>query len=101
MLFKTPAEPTKIKKITYLFLYLILGAILSFLIHAFIEINYLRWAESKNTIVVFAGGCALPVWLQAVIFLAGLIGGYYPGRFWWRKLYVERVWEKHFADRSG
>ena len=94
MLFGVPGKPTKIKKIIYLFASTILGLVLSFIVHALIEINYLSWAAKHGYIVVSFGSCFLPPWFQAVIWILGAAGGFLMGKFWWRKLYVERVWMK-------
>ena len=94
MFLNTVGEPTKIKKIVYLILSVILGVFLSFIVHAIIEINYLSFAETKKIYVIFYGGCALPYFVQAIILLIGIFGGYFMGKFWWRKIYIERFWEK-------
>lgn len=94
MIFKAPGQPTKTKKIIYLIASTILGILLSFIAHIIIEINYLKWASNHNLIVSFYNGCALSPAFQIGLFLVGVIGGFFLGRFWWRKIYIERVWEK-------
>ena len=94
MFFNNPKNPTKLKKIIYLLASTVLGVLLSFIVHAFIEMSYLRWAYNHNYAVTFFGGCALPPVLQTALWLAGIIGGFFLGRFWWQKVYVERVWAK-------
>ncbi len=94
MFFKNPGKPTKIKKIAYLAAAIILGLLLSFLLHAFIEIKYLAWAQNQSLAVKYYGGCFLPPWLQITLWVLGLVGGYFLGRWWWQKLYIERVWAK-------
>ena len=84
----------KFKKAVYLLSTTILGIILSFIAHAFIEIGYLNWAESHGLTVSFYNGCALLPILQITLFLFGAVGGFFLGRFWWRKIYVERAWKK-------
>lgn len=93
-MFKTAGEPTKFKKVVYLIASTVLGLLLSLWAHAFIEMSYLSWAGSQGRLVAFYGGCALHPALQIVIWLLGAIGGFYLGRFWWRKVYIERVWAK-------
>jgi len=73
------------KKIIYLGLATILGLLLSFILHAGIESIYLKYAKN----ITWHHGCALPYWLQIGLVLAGLIGGYFLGRFWWRLVYIE------------
>lgn len=95
MFFCPPGEPTKFKKAVYLIAATILGLLLSFLVHALIEINYLKVAADQNIVIAFSGGCALPSWLNISLWILGALGGFFLGRFWWRKLYVERVWAKN------
>ncbi|MFH1822170.1 MAG: hypothetical protein ABH830_00545 [Patescibacteria group bacterium] len=94
MFFNHPGKPTKLKKAAYLTAAIILGLLLSLIAHALIEINYLGRAFTQGQAVTFYGGCALPFWLQYALWIAGAIGGYFLGRFWWQKLYIEKVWEK-------
>jgi len=98
MYFNAPGNPSKVKKLVYLSAFVFLGLILSFVAHGIIEMAYLRWADSRQLLVPFYGGCALPPLLQTIIWLAGGAGGYFLGRFGWRKIYVERVREKVKAN---
>ncbi len=99
MFFKAPGKPTKLKKAVYLLASIILGLLLSVILHALIEVNYIIWAIKHNYIMSFYGGCTLPPILQATILLAGLVGGYLLGLFWWDKVYVKRVWFRHLKRR--
>jgi hypothetical protein len=92
MFFNEPGNPSKFKKAVYLFATTIMGILLSFVIHAFIEINYLSWVENQGYAPVFYGHCALHPALQAGLLILGAVGGFFLGRFWWRKIYIERVW---------
>jgi H+/Cl- antiporter ClcA len=94
MIFGPPGKPTKLKKVIYLISSTILGLFLSYLAHAFIEINYLNWMDNRGEAVSFYGACALWPPLQIGLWLFGALGGFFLGRFWWRKLYVERFWLK-------
>ena len=87
---------SKIKKAVYLLSTMFLGLLLSFLVHAAIEINYLNWLASHGRAATFYGGCVLPPLLQAALWLAGIIGGCYLGQYWWRKVYIEHFWAKFF-----
>lgn len=95
MLFGSPGKATALKKIIYITASIFLGLILSFIAHAFIELRYLSWAASQNILVTFYGGCALSPQVRITLLLIGVIGGFYLGRLWWRKLYVERTWAKN------
>lgn len=92
MFFNKPGKPTELKKAVYLTASIILGLLLSFLAHVFIEVKYLALADSRGLAVNFYYGCALPLWLQALLWFLGAIGGYFLGAWWWRKLYIERAW---------
>lgn len=94
MFFNAPAQPTKLKHAVYLAAATVLGLLLSFLAHAFIEMEYLSWMAAQHKVVTFYGSCALPPALQAALWLAGAVGGFFLGRFWWRKVYIERAWAK-------
>lgn len=94
MFLKSPGKPTPLKKAVYLFATTILGVLLSFLAHAFIEINYLRTMASQGSAVTFYGSCALPPAFQIGLLVLGVVGGFFLGRYWWRKIYIERVWRK-------
>lgn len=94
MFFNSPGAPTSAKKAIYLLASIILGLLLSFLVHAFIEIKYLNWMEEQGRAVSFYGGCALAPWLQIALWLIGTLGGYFLGRWWWRMVYIDRVWIK-------
>lgn len=73
------------KKTIYLIFSIILGLLLSFILHAGIESLYLKYAKE----ITWHHGCALPHWLSIGLILAGLIGGYFLGRFWWRLVYIK------------
>ena len=89
-----PENPSKLKRAVYLFASTILGVLLSFIAHGLIEINYLRQAESQGKIVPFYGSCTLKPELQIALLALGMIGGFFLGRFWWQKIYVERLRDK-------
>ncbi|MCX6741049.1 MAG: hypothetical protein NTY61_01480 [Candidatus Parcubacteria bacterium] len=93
MFFNTPGKPTRPKRTVYLSASVVLGLLLSIIAHALIEINYLHWALNHDRVVRFYGGCALHPALQVALLVLGAIGGFFLGRFWWRKIYIERVWE--------
>lgn len=94
MPFITPGKPTLFKKIIYFTATTVLGVLLSFIAHAFIEISYLRQIQSQGRVPVFYGSCALPPALQIGLVLVGAVGGFFLGRYWWRLVYIEKFWAK-------
>lgn len=101
MFFNTHPKPSKLKRIIYLIAATILGLLLSFFAHALIEINCIKHAlvQGKvlaNHMVFGSGYCVLPVYLQLGLFILGIAGGFLLGRFWWRIIYVDRIWEKKY-----
>ena len=80
---------------------------LSFLAHAIIEITYisysLKWGIVLTDHPLFNHGyCVLPVWLQAGLGVAGLVGGFWLGEKWWQIIYVKKrftPWYKRILAR--
>jgi H+/Cl- antiporter ClcA len=101
MFVNAPENPSQLKKAAYLCAATILGILLSFIAHAIIEIVYLHRAESQGKVVTFYGSCALPPVLQILLLALGAIGGFLLGRFWWRKVYIERVWARKYQRRKS
>jgi hypothetical protein len=87
------ARGVKMKKLFYVSLWVILGLILSFILHASIEIIYLKWAEKNNIAVdwILNHSCALPWWLVILLPSLGIIFGLWFGLIAYRKIYVEKV----------
>jgi len=87
----------KAKYVFYLFLSTVLGIVLSFIVHGAIEMFYLDRLQDSGREIVWHGGCALPAWLQIGLVLAGAVFGFFIGRRWWRKIYIEHKWKGVFA----
>lgn len=94
MFIRDVGEPSKTKRVIYLIAATVMGILLSVIAHAFIEMGYLRWAEKQNLAVPFYGGCALPLGLQILLLVLGIIGGFLIGRIWYRKIYIDKTWAK-------
>lgn len=94
MFLSAPANPTRVKHVLYLLACTVLGVVVSYLVHAGIEAAYLAWADSGELTVFWYGGCALHPAMQIGLVVLGALGGFFLGRFWWRKVYIERVWAK-------
>lgn len=102
-MFFTPRNltPTPAKRIIYIAAATILGLLLSLIAHAVIEDTYLNWAMANGKTIVWysafgAGLCALPPWLQIGLLLIGAVGGFCLGRLWYRMLYIDKIWMKHY-----
>jgi hypothetical protein len=83
----------KLKKTIYIILTIILGLVLSFFVHAAIEIIYINHLLEKGNLPEpssLTHQCYLPSALQIILLLAGLLGGYFLGHFWWQKIYERK-----------
>lgn len=81
-----------IKKTVYIIATMFLGLLLSFLAHAGIEIWYINRVLAQGQppkASSLVHNCFLPISFQIILLLAGLIGGYFLGKTWWRIIYVE------------
>lgn len=82
------------KKFVYIVSWIVLGLLLGFIAHALIEMSYINRALASgivlhNQMLFVQGYCFLPIWLQGLLIVSGIVGGYLAGRFFWRVLYVE------------
>lgn len=88
------------KRTIYLTLSAFLGLLVSGIVHAIVEIVYLAWAVKNNKPVTWhTYGGRFPCSLHPILFwglpIAGIIGGFFTGRIWWRWVYVEgRHWRR-------
>ena len=74
-----------------------LGFLLSFLIHAGLEISYIGYAAKRGIILTpyLNSACFLPPWLSIGLVFVGLAGGAALGFWWWDIIYVKkRRWKK-------
>ncbi len=80
----------KLKKIVYYILGIIGGIIVSFVVHAIVEMLYINHFLSREILPQPSPTshlCFLPFYLQVVILLAGIIGGYFFARWGWSVVY--------------
>jgi len=80
------------KKFIYIILWGFLGLILSFIVHAIIEIIYINWAEKNNLVLnsiqIFGKYiCFLPLWLIYLLPISGIAFGVFLGFFFFKKVY--------------
>lgn len=82
------------KKAIYIFATMVLGVLLSFLLHAAIEITTINLL--MKDFAKYGLGLSWPTWLMihsigtAILLLAGVVFGYFIGQRWWKYVYVEK-----------
>ncbi|MBW6440844.1 hypothetical protein K0B03_02310 [Patescibacteria group bacterium] len=83
------------KKEIYIFLFIILGILLSFLLHALIEISYINllWTnyERYGMNLKFSQLYTIHTIGTIIILGVGIIFGFIQGKFWWKKIYIEKM----------
>ena len=90
-----------LKKTIYLMASTILGIMLSYLVHAAIEIVYLQQAGSITWYSYGGvGACALPPVVQYGLLIVGIVGGYLLGRYWWKIVYIEKRHWRFQKDKN-
>ena len=94
MFLKNPGKPTTLKKVIYLSASTVLGFLLSVIAHVLIELNFLLWGMRSGNLIAFSGNCLLPPLLRTSLWVFGTIGGFLVGHFWWKKVYITRIWAK-------
>lgn len=82
------------KKGLYVFLFVIASLLVSFLVHAVLEISILWWVQNNITAasssLIRNNWSFLHVWGGRLLWALGLIGGLYGGFRYWDILYVEK-----------
>jgi len=85
------------KRTLYIALWVVLGIMLAQLVHGWMEMWYIEsllaaGAVPKGSSVLGLGFgyCALPAWAQIGILIAGVGGGHFAGKFFWRLIYIEK-----------
>ena len=83
------------KQIIYIFLWVVLGILLSYLAHAGLEIAFIKYLLTNGQVPINYGSfggyyCALSLWIQIALITAGAIGGLGAGRFFYRVIYIEK-----------
>jgi len=82
------------KKSVYIIITSVLGLLLSFIVHAIIEVKYLDWLETQGLRAhwygIFGKSCALPPLFNYSLFITGVLFGIWLGFIWWDLVYVKR-----------
>lgn len=79
------------KKKIYIGAFTFLGILLQFLIHSLVEIWYIGLLS--RDFPKYSLGLSWPQWFvihhigTVTLFIAGVIFGFWLGKFWWRKIY--------------
>ena len=85
---------TELKKIFYIALFTFLGFIAQFLLHALIEIGYIKLLLTRYDI--FGFGLEFSTWfvihnvLTVILLTLGLAIGFLQGKYWWKRLYEQK-----------
>jgi hypothetical protein len=83
-----------VKRIVYILLCIVLGVIVTTIVHAVLELVYIHLLLSDFE--TWSLGFSWNVWytlhyvLALVLLAIGIIGGYYTGVRWWNYIYVKK-----------
>jgi prepilin-type N-terminal cleavage/methylation domain-containing protein len=92
------------KRTIYILLVVMLGILLSFIVHALIEIGMISLLTSNFEKYSLGLSWARWFWIHSVgtvaLFVLGAVGGYFLGVKWWRIIYVEKRW-RGFWQKKG
>jgi hypothetical protein len=86
------------KRVIYITAFIILGVLLQFLIHGFVETWYVNLLVRDYA--TYSLGLSWDDWYLVhdiaviILALAGLIFGFLQGRYWWKKIYILGKWHK-------
>ncbi|MFH0852198.1 MAG: prepilin-type N-terminal cleavage/methylation domain-containing protein [bacterium] len=92
------------KKIVYIFFCVILGGLLSFILHGLIEIFVI--VLLSNNFATYGLGLSWSDWFfihtlgTIVLLAAGILGGYFLGQRWWQIIYVQKRYRGFFKKRG-
>lgn len=79
------------KRVFYISLFVLLGILVQFLVHAVVEIFYTNLLLTNYD--VFGLGLPFSAWFtihtifSAILFIAGVAIGYWQGVYWWKRMY--------------
>lgn len=92
-----PGPQVHIKKGFYIFAFTILGVLLQFVVHGVLETWYIGLLLANFR--TYSLGMSWSAWvtihnvLTVALFAAGVAFGFQQGRYWWRRVYIERKWK--------
>ena len=82
------------KKVIYIVRFVLLGILAQFLVHAIIEIVYIKLLLTQYT--VFGFGFEFSTWFTihtvfaVTLLVLGVGVGFLQGVYWWKRIYVSR-----------
>ena len=86
-----PLPPKFMKRKLYIALFIVLGIILQFIIHAVVENWYIGFLVKD--FAKYGLGLSWDTWFlihhvaTVILVIAGIIFGYFQGKYWWRRIY--------------
>jgi len=88
-------EPCEIKVLMKKEIYIMLFAVLGFLVHFLIleSLETIYIGYTLKDLPLFVYQLVIPVWLAL-----GLLSGFLQGKFFWRKIYVEKVRKENILN---
>ena len=91
------------KKAIYITAFTALGILLQFLVHAGVEIWYIGLLLADFPKYGF--GFSWNTWVvihhvgTVILFAAGVLTGFWQGKYWWRKIYEEQSTIRGFIEK--
>lgn len=79
-----------LKKSLYIALSIFLGFLLSIIFHSLLEIFVISQSDSPDPSASLGHSCYLPGYLNMAIAFFGLIGGFFLGNYWYKKVYEKK-----------
>ena len=83
------------KRTIYIISFTFLGILVQFLIHAFVETWYIGFLIKDFSVYSF--GFSWENWyaihhiFTIILFIGGVLFGFWQGKFWWHKIYEENI----------
>jgi len=91
----------KLKRKIYIAFTMLLGVEIMVIVHVLLESWYVSFLTASrvqpaiNHVWLFS--TYLPLWISALLFIGGLVGGYFLGKWWWQIVYIEK---RHWRFRN-
>ena len=79
------------KKIIYIVAFIFLGVLLQFILHAWVEVVYIRALISDFE--SYSAGLSWADWelihhvVSAILLIGGAAFGFWQGKYWWQQIY--------------